>query len=268
MVEKYNLNNKLVLIKADQILQQIRCVEAVIEAGGNPILIGSNMDKLVEGSEKIDKKYSTNTFISLIDATNEQDINKLKQTILYKFDTYPDILINDSVIEFEHHDLEKGSNIKLDERMIKTWDRIIRKELTTILLLTKIFGNQMAKTNGGVILNILSDMYLNPKLNISDSILDVNDISSIAITNGLFGLTKYIATYWNNKNVRSNSLTIGAYNEYSYLTKDRVNLINQIPIGRLADNDEFKAAIIFLVSDASSYMTGSNLVINGGRTCW
>ena len=268
MFGKYNLKNKLVLIKTENLLRQIHCVEAVIEAGGNPILIGSNMNKLAEGSEKLDKKYSTNIFISLIDATNEQDIIKLKQTIFSKFDTYPDILINDSVIEFEHHDLEKGSNIKLDERMIKTWDRIIRKELTTILLLTKIFGNQMAKTNGGVILNILSDMYLNPKLNISDSILDVNDISSIAITNGLFGLTKYIATYWNKKNVRSNSLTIGAYNEYSYFTKDRMNLLNQIPIGRLAYNDEFKAAIIFLVSDASSYMTGSNLVINGGRTCW
>ena len=195
MSEKYHLNNKLVLIKAEHLKQQIRCVEAVIEAGGNPILIGSNMKKLAEGSDKIDKKYSTNTFISLIDATNEKDIIKLKQTIFSKFDTYPDILINDSVIAFEHQDLDEGRNMKLDKKMIKIWDRIIREELTTILLLTKIFGHQMAKTNGGVILNILSDMYLNPKGNITNKMRKINDIASITITNGLLGLTKYIATY-------------------------------------------------------------------------
>ena len=268
MNEKYQLKNKLVLIKAEKLTQQIRCVEAVIEAGGNPILIGSNINKLTEGAEKIDKKYSTNIFIRSIDPTNEQDIVELKHTIFSKFGVYPDILINDSVIEFEYNSEVDINNMKLNEMIIEEWDRIMHEELTSILLLIKLFGYQMAKTNGGVILNILSDMYLNPKSDIINLIRKVNDIASIAVTNGLFGLTKYIATYWNENNVRSNSLTVGACSEDSYNRKDRASLINQVPIGRLADNDEFKSAIIFLVSDASSYMTGSNLIINGGRTCW
>jgi len=263
-----DLNNKLVLIKAEQTLQQICCVEAVIEAGGKPILIGSNMNKLAENAEKIDNKYSTETFFSLIDPINESNIIKLQHTIFSKFDSHPDIFINDSTIDFEHDDEDNNSKMNLDNMMIEKWDRIIHDRLTSILLLTQTFGRQMAKNDGGVILNILSDIYLNPKGNITNKMRKINDIASITITNGLLGLTKYIATYWNDKNVRSNSLTIGAYKQDPLNKKDRAALIKQIPIGRLANNDEFKEAIIFLISNASSYMTGSNLVINGGRTCW
>jgi len=268
MIEKYNLNNKLVLIKAETLLHQIHCVEAVLESGGRPILISSNMNKFVKVKEKIEKKYMSNIFIYSLNATNEQDIIELKNTIFSNFDTHPDILINDSGIDFEQENEDNTGNIKLDEMMIKRWNSIIYKKLTSILLLTKIFGHKMAMAKGGVILNILSDIYLNPKINIFNPILRVNHTSLVAVTNGLYGFTKYIATYWNEKNIRSNSLTIGTYKENLFLKKDKDALVNQIPIGRLASNDEFKAAIIFLVSDASSYMTGSNLVVNGGRTCW
>ena len=267
-MEKYRLNNKLVLIKAEQSRQQIRCVEAVMEAGGKPIVISSNMKKLAESASKIDKIYSNETFFSLIDPISQQDIVKLQHTIFSKFDAHPDILIHDSIIEFEYdHEVNNGK-MNLDNKMIDKWDRIIHDRLTSILLLTQTFGRQMAEADGGVILNILSDIYLNPKGNISNPMRKINDIASITITNGLLGLSKYIATYWNDKKVRSNSLTIGAYEQDSFNEKDRAALIRQIPIGRLANNDEFKAALIFLISDASSYMTGSNLMINGGRTCW
>ena len=268
MIEKYNLNNKLVLIKAENLLHQIHCVEAVIESGGKPILIGSNINNIGKCAEKIEKKYSTNIFVHSIDTTNEQNIVKLKNTLFSTFDTYPDILINDSGVDFEHEYEDASSKIQLDEGMIKQWDRIILQELTSILLLTKIFGHQMAIANGGVILNILSDIYLNPKINIFHSTLKVNHTALIAIANGLYGFTKYIATYWNEKNIRSNTLTIGAYKKSSRNFTRRAALKKQIPIGRFANNDEFKAAIAFLISDASSYMTGSNLMINGGRTCW
>jgi len=267
MIGKHHLKNKLVLIKAEQTHQQIRCVEAVIEAGGNPILIGSDMSKISEGAKEINKQYLTNTFISSIDTTDEQAVIKLKDTIFSRYKKYPHILINDSALEMQYHDLD-NNNSKLDEIMIEKWHRIIREELTSALLLVKIFGYQMAKRNDGVIINILSDIYLNPKGNIINSMNKIDYISLITLTNGLLGLSKYIATYWNEENVRSNSLTIGASQVNSFLEKDKDDLLNQIPIGRFANNDEYKDAIIFLASDASSYMTGTNLEINGGRTCW
>jgi NAD(P)-dependent dehydrogenase (short-subunit alcohol dehydrogenase family) len=80
-------------------------------------------------------------------------------------------------------------------------------------------------------------------------------------------LTKYLATYWADKNVRVNSLSPGGI--YTSQSDEFVEkLTNLIPIGRMANKDEYKAAVLFLISDASSYMTGSNLIIDGGRTCW
>jgi len=267
MTEKYNLNNKLVLIKAESLMNQIHCIEAVLEIGGRPILICSSTEKFFKIKEEIENKYSTSIYAYSIDLTNEQEIDELKNTIFSKFNSYPQILINDSGFDNELRS-EDNSDICLNEAAIKQWDRIIHEQLTGILLLSKIFGHQMAMTSGGVILNIIPDIYMNPKMNIFNSFLNVKNTALVAIANGLHGFTKYIATYWNQNNIRSNSLTIGNYDKSSTELYSRSALKKQVPIGRLANNDEFKAAIVFLVSDASSYMTGSNLVINGGRTCW
>ena len=268
MIQKTPLNNKLILIKAEQLQQQVRCIEAVLEAGGNPILIGTDISKLTEGVERINEQCSMKIFIQSFDPNNEQTIIQLKESIFSKYSTYPDILINDSGIELFHDNKHYNENIKLDEKMIDKWDTIIQKELNSVLLLNKIFGHQMAQDNGGVILNILSDIHLNPKRKIVDPKIEVNNVASITVANGLLGLTKYIATYWNEKNIRCNSLTIGRYEESIFDGTDRATILNQIPIGRFANNEDLKKAILFLISDASSYMTGSNLVVNGGRTCW
>lgn len=84
---------------------------------------------------------------------------------------------------------------------------------------------------------------------------------------GVIGLTKYLATYWAGKGVRVNALCPGGV--YNNQPEEFVQkLTNLIPMGRMAKKDEYKAAILFLICDASSYMTGSTLIIDGGRTCW
>ena len=79
--------------------------------------------------------------------------------------------------------------------------------------------------------------------------------------------TKYLATYWAEQGVRVNALVPGGV--YAGQPDDFVErLTNLIPMGRMAHKDEYRAALVFLCSDASSYMTGSNLIVDGGRTCW
>ena len=144
--------------------------------------------------------------------------------------------------------------------------------LTGAMLCSKIFGFEMAKNRKGVILNISSDLgiiapdqRIYRKKGLPENEQPVKPITYSVIKHGLIGLTKYLATYWADKGVRCNALGPGGI--YNNQPNEFVNKIsNLIPIGRMADSDEYRSAIVFMVSDASSYMNGTNLVIDGGRT--
>ena len=127
---------------------------------------------------------------------------------------------------------------------------------------------------GGVIINIASDLgliapdqriYRQPDL--QDDQQPVKPVTYSVVKHGLIGLTRYLATYWADRGVRVNALCPGgvsAAQDDAFISR----LTHLIPLRRMADKDEYKAAIVFLASDASSYMTGANLVIDGGRTVW
>ena len=142
------------------------------------------------------------------------------------------------------------------------------------MLCSKVFGLEMSRNEKGVILNISSDLgiiapdqRLYKKSGLPYDKQPVKPVTYSVIKHGIIGLTKYLATYWVDEGVRVNSISLGGVsNDQDPKFVER--LTNLIPLGRMAHEDEYKAAIIFLVSDASSYMTGSNLVIDGGRSCW
>ena len=142
------------------------------------------------------------------------------------------------------------------------------------MLCSKIIGAEIAKNRKGVILNISSDLgiiapdqRLYKESGLTRDKQPVKPVTYSVIKHGIIGLTKYLATYWADNGVRVNSISFGGVsnNQDSEFVE---RLTNLIPLGRMADNEEYKASIIFLVSDASSYMTGANLVIDGGRSCW
>jgi NAD(P)-dependent dehydrogenase (short-subunit alcohol dehydrogenase family) len=125
-----------------------------------------------------------------------------------------------------------------------------------------------------VILNVASDLSLigpDQRLYRQDGLPEdrqpVKPITYSVVKSGLIGLTRYLATYWADAGVRVNAISPGgvANNQPEEFV---ARLRKLVPLGRMANQDEYQGAILFLCSDASSYMTGANLVIDGGRTCW
>ena len=128
--------------------------------------------------------------------------------------------------------------------------------------------------NGGVILNIASDLsviapdqrlYYEPGK--AADVQDVKPVTYSVVKTGLIGLTRYVSTYWSKAGIRCNALSPGGI--FTGQPEEFVERIKKrIPLGRMAERDEYKSTVQFLCSDASIYMTGQNIVIDGGRSVW
>ena len=162
--------------------------------------------------------------------------------------------------------ITKGDN-KFEDLSLDRWNKSIQVNLTGAFLCSQIFIKKMLNNNTkGVIINIASDLgVIAPDQRIYED--DVKPVDYCVAKHGIIGLTKYLATYYADKGIRVNSISpAGVFtNQPKKFVKKLTNLI---PMGRMANKNEYKGAIIYCCSDESSYMTGHNLVIDGGRTCW
>lgn len=154
-----------------------------------------------------------------------------------------------------------------------SWDKVMQVNAKGIFLCCQVIGGQMAEVGRGSIINVCS-IYgiISPDQRIYEYRRTGGEpffkpVAYSASKSALLNLTRYLATYWAGRNVRINTLTFGGVfnNQNEQFLK---NYCARVPLGRMAHEDEYNGAIIFLISDASSYMTGSNMVIDGGWTAW
>jgi NAD(P)-dependent dehydrogenase (short-subunit alcohol dehydrogenase family) len=184
------------------------------------------------------------------------------------------ILINNAAINPSVNSNGDINSSRLEYFDLEDWNNQINVGLTGAFLCSKYFGSWMAKNNSGVILNIASDLSviapdqrIYRKKGIDENKQQVKPITYSIIKTALIGLTKYLATYWADNNIRVNALSPGGI--YDNQNEDFIQkLTSLIPLGRMAKRDEYRSAIQFLCSDASSYMTGQNIIIDGGRSVW
>ena len=266
---KFNLQDKYSLITGASGLLGEQHAIALLMLNSNVILTDIDFKKLIFLKEKLVKSFpELKILIFKMDVTKEKSIKKTAKD-LKKKNIRINILVNNAAIDSK---VKKNQNMTNSGQFEKTspneWTRHLNVGLMGSMLCSKIFGEIMSKTKqGGVILNIASDLsVIAPNHNIYKKGFYKPVMYSV-IKHGLLGLTKYLATYWHNKKIRCNAISPGPVEDNQ--SKNFINkLRKQIPLNRLAKKNEYITAIQFLCSDASSYMTGQNLIIDGGRSIW
>nr|MBC8267402.1 SDR family oxidoreductase [Rhodospirillaceae bacterium] len=205
--------------------------------------------------------------------TQADQVDVACQSLLEQFGRI-DILINNAANN-PKMEVQNGDDFsRLENFPTEIWDADLAVGLTGAFLCSRTFGAIMANAGKGVILNVASDLALiapDQRLyqqeGVSRDMQPVKPVTYSVVKSGLIGLTRYLATYWADKGVRANAIAPGGvFTDQDDAFVER--LTHLIPMGRMAHVDEYKAAVAFLISDASSYMTGSVLPIDGGRTCW
>jgi NAD(P)-dependent dehydrogenase (short-subunit alcohol dehydrogenase family) len=249
--------------------------DAIAEMGGIPVLVDLDGEQAQARASEIAKTYGVRAIGVAADITQADAVLRVLKRTLDAFGRI-DILINNAARnpQVEANGASGPHWSRLEHFPLEMWNQDIAVGLTGALLCSQIIGGEMARRGKGVILNIASDLgviapdqriYRQPDL--PDAQQPVKPVSYSVVKHGLIGLTRYLATYWANQGVRVNAISPGGV----YTGQDEAfvkRLTNLIPLGRMAHQDEYKAAIVFLVSDASSYMTGANVCIDGGRTVW
>ena len=268
------MKNKTALITGGAGLLGPQHAIALAAEGTKIVLIDKKEIKLKKAKRRILNECSNATVHTFkCDITIEKNLIKLKKKLKQK-KIFINILINNAAMNPKMNKYSKTSSGKVENYSTKLLIKEINVGIIGAFFCSTIFGTEMARKDGGVIINIGSDLSMNaPDQSVyhkDDNIDKVKNFKPIgySITKfGLLGITKYLATYWARKNVRCNMLIPGAVqtNQPKFLIK---NVRKRIPMNRWAKPYEYRKAIQFLASDKSSYMTGQTLIVDGGRTAW
>ncbi len=268
----YDLTGKIALITGAAGLLGIEHASALAATGAKIVLTDVNTLALESTVEKLKQSYPhVHVQIQVMDVTQPAAIAQV-QDYLQTFGGV-DILINNAAVDPKvtaEGDVAEMS--RFEHFPLAQWSFQLNVGLTGAYLCSQVFGTAMAARGSGVILNIASDLsviapdqrlYQRPDRPADQQ--PVKPVTYSVIKTALIGLTRYLATYWAESGVRVNALSPGGiFNEQDPVFIERLTQL--IPMGRMADRHEYRGVVQFLCSDASRYMTGQNLVVDGGRS--
>lgn len=273
MNKLFDLSGKKVVITGAAGLLGRQHAFAVADANASLILIDMNL----VGLEDLKKALSSHTQVNLyqVDIRDEAQIRACVADIVLSLSSEDElVLINNAAIDAKVSGSSNENFSRLENFQLPQWELELMVGLTAAMLWCKHLGPVMASRGKGCIINIASDLgVIAPNQNlyrkdgISEELQNVKPVTYSVIKHGLIGLTKYLSTYWPQQGVRCNALAPGGVQVDQ--PQEFIQKVEKlIPMGRMAKANEYQGAIVFLASDASNYMNGQVLVMDGGRSVW
>ncbi len=275
-LNKMDITDRVCVITGGGGLLGLKHAEAVTEGGGIPVLLDI-VDAGMERNKKIlMEEYGEDVRCECIitDITSREKLCEVRDNLIKKYG-HVDVLINNAA---NNPKVEGGSKnlgaIRFTNFPVDMWNQDIAVGLTGAMLCAQVFGEAMEKQGKGIVLNISSDYGLIApdqriyrKEGVPEDQQTVKPVSYSVVKHGMIGLTKYLAIYWADKGIRVNTLcpaSLSNGQDEEFVAK----ISNLIPLGRMSDPDEYVCTILYMISDAATYMTGSTVVLDGGRTSW
>ncbi len=206
------------------------------------------------------------------DVTDRRSLEAGLDQVVRRFGTAPHGLINNAGIDTTP-DAPPEVSGPFENFPEEVFDQVMTVNTKGVVLCCQVIGGAMAEAGRGSIVNVGSiygvvapDQSLYEDRRQNGEVFFKPAAYSVS-KSALYNLTRYLATYWAPKGVRSNIVTFaGVFNHQNEGFRKRY--CAKVPLGRMADAEEYVGGVVFLLSDASSYMTGANLVMDGGFTAW
>ncbi len=268
MDTRYSLSRNVVVVTGGTgILGSLYC-RRLAEAGATVIIADLDSSRCDELAHEINKTIPQAAIGLSVDLSDESSVKTWAAEILERFG-HVDVIVNNAAAK------SPGFFAPLDKFSLSDWNQVMDVNVTGMFLVVRELGPSMAARGKGSIINIGSiygvvgpDQRIYEGSWYEDLGGSINTPMIYSVSKGaVIAMTRYLATYWGPRGVRTNTLTPGG------VASGQNSVFNEkysarIPMGRMAEAEEMVGALIFLASDASSYVNGQNIIIDGGLTAW
>lgn len=268
----FSLEGKVAIVTgAAGLLGREHC-RALASAGADVVALDLSSDHCHKIADDCSNNCAGTALGVAADITKQKSLRMALEVILREYGRI-DILINNAAINDKFEDpLTAGELSKFENYPLEQWQRSIDVNLTGTFLASQVFGSEMSRAKSGSIINVAStyglvapdqSLYRQP-----DGTQRFYKSPSYPATKGaVLSFTRYLAAYWGASGVRVNALTPGGVEngQDDYFVE---KYSERTPLGRMAQPNDYHGALLFLASDASAYVTGANIVVDGGWTIW
>jgi NAD(P)-dependent dehydrogenase (short-subunit alcohol dehydrogenase family) len=269
----FSLQDRVAVITGGAGLLGVKHAEIIASAGGIPVLVDLAASRAEDLAKEIAQNFGVPAWGIGADITKAEEIRGVLEQILQRHGSV-DILINNAARDPKVKGDTTTALSRVENFPMDQWDADLEVGLKGAFLCSQIFGGEMARRGKGVIVNIGSeygvngpDQRLYRQADLAEEAQPVKPITYTVVKSGLVGMNRYFALYWARSGVRVNAVSLGGVRQDQSDEFVR-RYVEQVPLGRMAEADDYQGTILYLCSDASAFLTGANLIIDGGKSCW